>query len=584
MRSSRGGYPEAPTPDLPNGIPRGRKAVRMLRFNELEGVEEKKAYRKLYVVTALVLLICFMGQVLISADADNMSCAILALVGSMAVTIAMIRPANMRYRPLSSWMVLLFAGANLAGPLLAKTLEFEPLTYNLTLPVTSFLYSVLGGMSFVVGHYLYSKISALNRARRTMTMKIMRPMGLFREPTVKQMWIMGFAGVLCMMYIYIIAGKNAEETGGIFAKFLAGIIPFAYAPFLQVFSFMYKERAKISRRTAITLSLYFVFILALALARNSRATFAIPLATGGLCVIIGVLSGRLPRNFLRPRVLVPALLVGVFLMPMVTNLAIAMQIVRSQKGKVSGVELLQLSLAKYQDTQAIEEFVIERAEATTGWDERYVHNIILGRFIYTKFHDNDFAITRHLGETEREKFSAFCFAHSLVFLPDPVINFFGIPIDKTQTTSISEGDELYYLYTGQGLGGFRGSSLLADGEFIFGEVFLLMLVVVCMPVFFLVDMLTIPLMTQRKSGDGELISYREIQFSPAALMNLFYLLYYTLSNSSMTDYIPFVFRGFPQLVIMYSFLVWLARLATRERGNDKDLVRSQATKPASAAS
>jgi hypothetical protein len=113
--------------------------------------------RKYVTITCLVLALY---QVAIGSDGENIFAAVSTCAGSIFALYKFFTLRNMKYFPLSSWMVLLFVLANETGPLVVKSIEFEPLTYNLKQPVTTFAYSLAGTVTLMASHWLYTNARA----------------------------------------------------------------------------------------------------------------------------------------------------------------------------------------------------------------------------------------------------------------------------------------------------------------------------------------------------------------------------------------------------------------------------------------
>jgi hypothetical protein len=479
--------------------------------------------------------------------------------------IAILRPENLLLRPISSWIVIIFCLANLTGPLIAKTIEFEAVTYNLQVPITTFTYSFLGQLAVIGGHWLYCQLRFLTKTRVFISKRILTPLLHFKSPTLNQLWLMGFIGFAAGA-ISVGAGES-EQAQSVVARVLALFVPFSYAPFLIPFQFLFSDRPTASGKGNRWVVVYFFAVVLLALAQNTRGGFMLPVATAGLCWLLGFFANRLPASYRQPRKIAMVVIGAIVLTPLVTGLVLAVALARNIRGSASPLEVIQLTLASY-GRNDLESLRNPDSVANWGYSELYVHNPLLSRFVNTKFHDNGFAEARQFGVSENEAFDEFEWTRLLATLPSPLMTEFGLNIDKESLDKRSGGDYMYYLAERNGIYGNKTGSILATGVVMLGDFFLPVFGLGVMSIFVLSDAFCIIRRRRVTTGDddGSLpVEKLVVYFSPAVLITLWATLYANPEFETVLDWIPTIFRWHPQAALVYYVVFRLTALVTKPR-------------------
>jgi hypothetical protein len=453
-------------------------------------------------------------------------------------------------------MVIFFVMSNLTVPLVVKCLEQEPLDYKLKYTTLTFGYALAGTVTLIASHWLYSHVTWIRNIRLKITHGLLEPTGIFKLPSEYQLWVMGFIG--CAAHAVISGTQDINESKSIIAKACISLIPFTYAPFLMPFSFMVSDQKK-TAKSNILIPIYFVFTVAIAMAANGRIGIVLPIVTAGMCWILGYFTLRLPNSFRRTQVLAVVLVIMVAMIPVFSNMALAMAAARREKEGATPIKLIQLSIAYFGDQKALTQVVLD-SQSDELWDEVYVHNPILSRFVNTKYQDLGFTDTHSLTASDRAQYIDFLKDKTVGLLPAPVLDRLGYNIDKADRLSGGAADYLHYLNTGGGFGGKRTGSMLASGVFLFGVFFLPILLVASIFMYIATDAFCI-VVTKRVhsvTGDGtkpEVI--QTILFSPAILVMVWHAVYINF-QFEMFEWIGVIFRNFPIQLVFYFLIIRLS--------------------------
>ena len=536
---------------------KGKKSKRALTAADEDSSEPRPAnFMLIRRWVAILSTIAAIVQVIIARDVDNLAAITMAYIGTIFTAYYFFKPKNLKFFPLSSWMVLFFVLANLTVPLIVKCFEAEPLDYKLQFTTTTFGYSLATSICAIAAHWFYTHSKALQAYRSRLTQSILRPMGLFQSPKEYQLWLMGFIG--CLAHAVMVATPDINESQSFFVKACVSIVPFTYAPFLIPFSFLISDTPR-KTKTGPLISVYFIFTVVIALAANGRIGIVLPVVTAAMCWVMAYFTNRLPNSYRRTRVLAIALIALVALIPIFSNMALAMSAARREKEGAGPLKLIQLSISYYGDQKVLSQVILD-SQSDEAWDEIYVHNPVLSRFVNTKFHDLGFTDTHNLTNSDRAQYIDYLKDKMLGLLPAPVLNKLGVDLDKADRLAGSAPDFLHYLNTGSGLTGKRTGSVISSGVFLFGVLFL--------PVFMLASTImyasTDAFCIVRKRridvsqvGKEAVKTTSDIFFSPAILVMIWQALYINY-QTELADWVAVLIRNFPIQVVFYWLIIRLS--------------------------
>ncbi len=491
----------------------------------------------------------FCAQLLIDQSSVAILCAFLAALGSFLIIFDAFRVQRLYRYPLSTWMVLGFGITLQLGPLLFTAVEGNSIIFNLEVPVATFSHGLAISCLVVLGHRVYRSSRILSWLRSRVQLLFLQ-IGLFRPLRLREVLAMGGLGVFALAFTSWFSGWSDTR---LLTKFIQGfqffsILPAAFVLQGLVRPGLLKTAPDLSQRRGRILVFvgFLLAIIVVAVGRNARAPFVIPAATLVLGLALEWLYGLIR---IRLGTLVAFLLSILIILPVVSDLATAMVMVRGQRGDVPPIELLQLTISQFQDRQAVQNYRDTMLQLVgADWSETYVGNLFLARFANAKYPDNSLEnASRVPPESAAEAdFREFQLNRLLATFPTPVLSLFGMSeAAKDAVGSFSFGDKLYSLVSGVGLGGFRTGHFFGTGLVGFGYLYFL--------VFFGITLLIFPLFDAhsqfaRSPGMG-LVAPR---FSVVFITQLVGWLIFS-NAESVVSYIAFPLRGFIEPIVLFVF-------------------------------
>ncbi len=471
--------------------------------------------------------------------------AVFVILSAWKLTTAFVlRPATFYRYPLSCFVILCYALTQFCFPLLFTLLEAKPVIFNLSLPYDVFLHSLLCIIVVVGAHAVYR---SLNRTRYNNGLqKLLWGAGLYKPPTDKQIWMMGVAGLLALLYS-VLGRQAGQDFSGNSNKFIEGFILFAYAPYYLLLKPLYGNGKIRSKNTMVLLAIYTLLIFIVSIMRNSRGAFMYGFTGIGYSYLLGLLLNVFPAKFLSPKKIFLALSAVWLVTGPLSDLGVAMLVARAQRTDVPATEVLSQTLALYNDKEALRMYKLQTTGTNTGeFDEAYLNNLYLARFCNLKYNDLSLQMAQRLKGVD-PLVKRFSVARPLAaILPTPLLHLFGLEIDKEYVISFSYGDYLIDRVGWKGeLGSFMVGHFAGFGMASFGWWYLVILFVLMIPSFFLWDAFAV--FTKNKQGGTKII------FSLAGLVLLIFgSQFITVEN--VFSIAEFLFRNWLQMVVLYLLL------------------------------
>lgn len=510
-------------------------------------------------VSWMVLLVVSLVQVFVWRSWPNLFAIGITLIAWLFVTSFMLKPYVVKRFPLSFFLILGFSATQFYLPPIFTLLEGKPVIYNLDVPYSVFVHSFAVLAVLIAAHLLYRfRFKNLLPKIRTLLAKGK----LFTPPSDLQIWLMGWIGLAAMFYIYFYAPSAGIEIAGPVDKFIQGLIPFSYAPFLLPLGKLYGRSGSVSKTLIIQLALFFLVLLLVSLGRNSRGAFMYGFAAIGFAYFLGLLLQKYPGALFNWKKIVLAFAAVWLITGPLMDLGTAMVMVRGQRSDVTRTELLWKTIEVYQDEEALQNYreirdqIVNPGLRTSEWDEDYLDNIFFARFANLKYNDNSLELAADVGPRDAS-FSEFTVNRFWSILPRPVLSFLNIDANKDQVNAVSFGDYLYFRGSGskQALGGFRTGHFSGTGMAAFGWWYLLFLGISAIPLFFLLDLLVRYIPASNRSRFTAV-------FSLAGLLSITSVFMF-FPTESIVSVFGFLIRGWIELVFLYWGIFHITRFLTR---------------------
>ena len=198
--------------------------------------------------------------------------------------------------------------------------------------------------------------------------------------------------------------RNRHRTeAGVGNKLVAGFIFLAWAPFvIPVLHQRYGDAYCNSQRQWAGLALYYTAAAGVGLAVNYRYVLFAGVTTALLLYLLLALGDERPAQRIKLWRLALFVAAGLLALGYGADLVTAMAIARKYRGDASVFAMIQETLYSLLDTDTLQLYrdADEQAVRSQVYDERYIANPVVARFVETKFHDNLFFLSQNLQPAE----------------------------------------------------------------------------------------------------------------------------------------------------------------------------------------
>lgn len=400
----------------------------------------------------------------------------------------------MQTYPVSFLMIFGLAMFHYVLPIPLTLIEFKPVTYNLEVPFETFFHHFLFVTVIVLTHRVYTKISDGKNIFR----RILKKTDFYCTPSIRLIWISGIIGLFSSFYLYFVRGiwqQDVTDRNLIYyiATFFTG---FVWMPLIILFSKFRNENYSIKSKI-VPILIYSIFVFIMAIASNWRT-----IIFTGIILVISLLFAGVLSNYYRIReiistkkVAIITIVIFIGLGPLI-DLSYAMVIARHDRTKLSAIDFLDKTISIYNDKRTIEEakklasVVSDNGNFTIkNWDEKYLNNIVMNRFVNLKISDNCLYYAKRIGyqnpimQNELKN-------QIVAMLPNALLGIFNIDYSKKiETASYSIGDFLYSqaIKDNQVKGSAVISSMPGVGMAIWGYWYLLLLFPIFLLIFAMFD-------------------------------------------------------------------------------------------------
>jgi DNA-binding ferritin-like protein (Dps family) len=487
-----------------------------------EGSGKKK---KLLPLLGLLLLFLFLGQALIDGTTTNLIASFFVVVSAFFTAIYISKQTFIK-NPISIFAIVGFNFSTQTGALLVQTLTGTSITFNLQVPISSFIYLFVFQLTLICSHFFYVNIRFFIKSKYIISKSVFFRLGLFNEIPTLLYWVLAILG------LFAIGTRDDAQQGEVMGKAIEGFLPFLYFPYLLIF-----KKNLNRRKLFFTLILFTLILIMFGFMKNTRGVFATAFVVIGFMLVLYYYTYKVIITKRLFKKLLLMFLASLIILKVMTDLADAMVIARAVRHDVSGVELMKVTIDTLLDEHAMETYRSDVDGAINkSYNEVYISNPMFARLITTKFEDSLIYYSQQLTDRQSARVTVATIDKSLALMPAPMLRLFNIDVDKTQLY-FSIADFAWYQLEGGALGGFKVSPLLGHGLIVFGFAFFVI-------TFFLTPFLFLIL-------DSFVIRMREgIVYSPLILISL-YSVYKIFTTGSLIGPLGFVLRAIPQLIILF---------------------------------
>ena len=489
-------------------------------------------------------------QVMIDSSIENIESVCLVLASSLIMLLYISCSDALKTRPLSTFAIFGFCVTSQLGALLVQTAEWTALRSSLYDPVYTFGTLALYQSIAIAVHVCYRFFSAPKPAGVQIFRGLLDWAGLYRTPRCEALWFIGCIG-LTSYVVYIKESILLSPLG----KFGMAFNFLAWAPFLIPF---YRREIgetycywKLNRMLLIV---YAVILVGLGLALNTRGVMFFGVATIGLLYLIAGMRSNSVATWRSLGTAGALAVIVVVLAGPISDLVTAMAIARGL-GRVPVSAKIERTFQVWQRPDLIAAYRAAQAAALIhkAYDEHYIENPILARFVLTKFHDNSLHFADRISTDDAEaRLQDVSEKFFWAVLPAPVLSFVGVNVTKVDL-DYSIGDYLPYLSGGGPLGGHRVGSMLGQGIALFGVLFPFVYAGICLGLFGLMDLLTV----RGATGVATISALGMLQIFNYFINGLWY--------EGLHVVFYFFVRNFEQTALIYAIVFGFARRMLRVR-------------------
>jgi len=500
--------------------------------------------RAIFALLIAATLLSVPVQFLIDSTAENLACACIVAASSLSVLLYLAWSRALEVQPLSSFALLGLCMTTQLGAVLVQTVAWTAVSKSLYSPLYTFATLALYQGVALLTHVAYRFFSASRPAAPGIFRGLFEWAGVYRTPSCGALWFMGCVGLVSYFF---------SRQDGNLSKFVMAFNFLAWTPFL--IPFYVREIGPSycnAKRNRWLLGAYIGVVAVLGMALNARGIMFVGILTVGLLYLLaGMRSQTLVTrsSLLRLGALAAVLLA---ISGPLSDLTTSMAIARQWRGKVSAVEMIQSTYSILRRPALIQAVKAEAAARAryAAYDEHYIDNPVLGRFVTTKYHDNMLHFAALIASPDSRAILRDITVKFLwSALPAPMLDFFGVGAAK-DVLNASMGDYLAYLGRGTRLGAHIVGSIFAHGIALFGPMFPFVYAAICFVLFGLMDLLTL----RSAAGIGTV--------SALGLLEIWNYFAGGLSYDALTGPFEFIIRNFWQTTFIYALVFGMARWAT----------------------
>lgn len=448
-------------------------------------------------------------------------------------------------KAMAGCLVFLMISANSIAPILGTLLEGNPLSGNLSEPLDTFFHRAVFAAALLLAYALSTTV--LLQPVRALTSEVGNKLETNAWLTQQQVLMIGAIGMAAALAKFF-------PLPGIMLKILDGIKFFALAPYILLLPPFTRNPNHANLRSKI-LMLY-VVQGGMTLASNSRMGLIGPFATIGaawtLLLILGIVTVDL--KFFKRSALY--FFFGILALGQLKDLSTAILIERAYRETRNTTAQLNATWDTFWNKSALKahrEYVADVAQSETGYNENYVVNPFISRFIQIKFDDNCLVRVMEFGDVETSILRETTQDQLLAMCPQPILDTLGLDVDKQYVNKFSIGDLIESLGGNRSILGARVTGSIPIHAFaLFGWWYPAVLAVLFAFLFASLSGLL--------TGDRDLHS----GLSTLALFGSFNI-FTAISLDSVSAMVSFTTRGTLEMAIIFSACAWCIKGSGKRR-------------------
>ena len=508
--------------------------------------EKNHTIRQIKTLLIAVLMIAVIGEMIFFPSTANLFGCIMAMIALFVFLLFF----NERFIRLYPFVFCIYLSMFMYRflPLIATLIENKPITFGFERPYETFFYEIVLFLVSSLAVYLACPVN-IHRPKNNIIKEGLHKLKFF-EITPAILWSMGFIGLLSM--IYSIA-KGEAQIGDTSGKFISGLNYLMFAPVCLFFPFLLKiDYKKIKYVIAYT-----SFIILINLATNKRHLIITPIGTIGILFLFHLIFKNIRITQIISPIKIMVIGVIIFLgLNLLNTVSTAMLYTRQTllyteelRDNADKMETFAFTMETLQNKQLMQRLKDNKNENihgkstityAQGWTEEYVGNFLLSRYANMRITDETIYYAHKRGFANKGMQENLI--NSILYLfPSPILNFFGVRLDKT-SMDYSRGDFLH----GTGYGNYVVTSHVGDGLATFGHWYFIVQFAVYFLLFKAINCFTY-------------YSVNGLLYAPFAVMDVFGFLGRFRNAQGIFGDLGFLIRAFVQGLITYLviyYFIW----------------------------
>lgn len=423
-----------------------------------------------------LVFLAFISQLIIDFSTINIATSCIVFTTGM-LSLCYFRLSDVfETHPLSSYAIFGFLLTSQLGALFAQSVAWVAISENLRQPILTFSLLAMYQAIAILAHFLYRIITNKTTNKPGIIRNTLTALGIYSTPSAINLWFIGFIGLFALLLSNI--SKVADGL-----SFLAWA-PFLIPIYLQQLGPNYCN-AKINY---LFLVVFALLIALMAMAFNARSIMLSGIAT---VLLLFLLIGMRSNKAITFEMLSKFIILGLFGLALswpASNMVTAMVVARKDRAKLSIDKMVVNTFENFLDPEKLEEYSKESIlkELRSAYDEAYIENPIIARFVITKFHDNTLYFAGRVSEKGSEDVWKISKEFFWATLPQPWLDELKIDVNK-DTLRFSMGDIIVNQAVGLPLGGFKTGSVFGQGYVMFGNLFPIIYFFMCLILYTSID-------------------------------------------------------------------------------------------------
>jgi hypothetical protein len=433
-------------------------------------------------------------------------------------------------------------------PIPLTLIELKPVTYNMQVPIHTFTHHLLFVSILVLTHKIYTSLT--RKKGHNFFRTILKKTSFYKSLSPKEIMLISCISLLSTFYIFFVFGQwqrdTSERTPILYlANFLSKYI---WLPIILLFPDVYSSIGlkKSSKKLRTTILLYSTILFVITVASNNRSIMFSGILMVASIYLVGLFFNYYKINDLikSKKIIFVIVAIVLFTGPLV-NFGYAMVIVRKFRTNLEATELLKETVKVYQNKDLISQFKDDKSNnkdthyAFVEWDETYIDNIIINRFVNLKISDNCLFYAKEMGYQNPEMIQLFKY-QLIGTLPNLILKIFNIEAAlKAKGTEGSIGDMLYSvaIHNDSSVGSAVISAMPGVGMAIFGYWYFL----ITIPIFLIIFLMF----------DSFALVGKKVHFSIYFYVMIVVVFNYFNDRHVFISEIKFILRSFPEGIISY---------------------------------